>query len=141
LVPIAIVWSLVVALGGGLACGLCVSRYGEFGALSLAACGAFAGYVSRKITQGPSKIAGLCQVIAMCLAFVVAYTCWIHWKTVKGEESWWVAFTLWPAFIREYELSALIGAVLAGCGAWYAYGNATSGVIRSTPAAPIAPPP
>jgi hypothetical protein len=138
----AIGWSLVVAFGGGLACGVCVSRYGEFGALSLAACGAFAGYVSRKITQGPSKAGGLCQVIGMCLAFVVAYTAWIHWKTVKGEEGWWVAFTLWPVFIREYELSALIGALLAGYGAWSGYGYATSPDPRSAqPATPAAPPP
>jgi hypothetical protein len=142
LLPIAVAWSLVVALGGGLACGLCIDRYGELGALSLAACGAFAGYISRKITRGPSKTAGLCQAIAACLAFVDAYTWWIHWRIVQGEASWWTALGLWPVFVREYELPALIGALFAGYGAWCAYGYATSpGPPPNRPASPTAPSP
>lgn len=138
----AAAWSLAAALAGGLACGWCISHFGEFGALSLAACGAFAGYVSRRITQGPSKAAGISLVLAACLMFLIAETCWIHWNTEKGEAGWWMAITLWPAFIREWQLSALIGAVCAGYGAWCGYGYATSPVpALSQPASTTAPPP
>ena len=135
----AVAWSLISALAGGLLCGLCVSRFGEFGALALAACGAFGGYVSRKITHGPSKAAGICAVVAACLMFFTAETCWIRWNTVQGETGWWTALTFWPAFVREYELSALIGAVFAAYGAWCAYGYATS--PSGPPIAPVSPAP
>jgi hypothetical protein len=139
---IAIAWSLVVAFGGGLACAWCIDRYGELGTPTLWACGAFAGYISRKITCRPDKAAGLCQAVAACVAFIIADTWWIHWNIVGAEESWWVALSFWRSFIHDYERSVLIGAVFAGCGAWWAYGYATSQEPRpSQPAATVAPPP
>ena len=86
----------------------------------------FGGYVSRKITRRPSKVAGICLAIALGFAFVVAETCWLHWNTDKGEPSWPAAIRLWPLFLRKYTLSALIGAVCAAYGAWSAYGYAAS---------------
>ena len=139
---IAIAWSVVVAFGGGLACGWCVSEFGEFGSLSLAACGALAGFVSHKITRGPSKLAGWIQAIATCLAFFIAETCWLHWNTRNGEAGWWVAASLWPVFVREYKLAAVIGAACTAYGAWCAYGYATSPDYgASEPAPPAAPQP
>ena len=140
---IAAVWSLVSAFAGGLLCGWLIDRYGELGALlSLAACGAFAGYVFRKITQVPSKVAGLCLAVAACLMFFIAETCWIHWNMPDGDVSWRAALGLWPRFIEKFELSALIGAASAGYGAWCAYGYATSpSPPPIQPATPAAPPP
>lgn len=139
---VAVCWSLVAAFGGGLACGWCIDHFGEFGALSLAGCGALAGYVSHKITRGPSKVAGITQLIATCLAFFVAETCWIHWNMPDGEPSWWVAISLWPRFLRGWQLSALIGATCAAYGAWCAYGYATSPAARPARSTlPDAPPP
>lgn len=134
---IAIAWAAIVAIGGGFACGWCVSQFGEFGSLSLAACGALAGYVSRKITRRPSRLAGTCQVTATCVAFFIAETCWLHWKTRNGEASWAAAISVWPLFIREYQLSALIGAAATAYGAWCAYGYATAADYR---AAELTPP-
>ena len=140
--PCAIAWSVVVAFGGGMACGWCIDQFGTAGAISLAACGALAGYVSRKITRHACKVAGICQVIGVCAAFLVAETCWLHWNTGDGEPSWGAAIRVWPVFLREYMLSALIGAVCTAYGAWSAYGFATSLESRAhEPAGPIAPPP
>lgn len=136
-VAIATAWAAVVAFGGGFVCGWCVSQFGEFGSLSLAAGGALAGYVSRKITRQPSKLAGASQVIATCLMFFIAETCWLHWKTRNGEASWAAAISVWPLFIREYQLSALIGAAATAYGAWCAYGYAVAADYR---AAELTPP-
>ncbi|HVX14134.1 MAG TPA: hypothetical protein VHC22_23310 [Pirellulales bacterium] len=136
-------WALVVALGGGLACGWCITtRFGELGAVSLIACGMLAGSVSRKITGRASVAAGTLQAIGVCLAFIVAETCWLHWKTENGAASWSDAIRFWPAFLREYTLSVLIGASCAGYGAWSAYGLATdAGQRAKEPAEPVTPSP
>ncbi|OYV86637.1 MAG: hypothetical protein B7Z73_11425 [Planctomycetia bacterium 21-64-5] len=140
MLSVALGWSLVVAFLGGLACGWCISHFAEFGALSLAACGALAGYVSHKITRGPSRIAAVSQVAAASLAFFVAGTCWLHWNTLDGEPSWWVAMCLWPFLVRDYQFFVLVGGVSAAYGAWCAYGYATSPDPRPTqPTAPITP--
>jgi hypothetical protein len=138
---IAICWSLVVTFGGGVACGWCISHFGWPGAISLTGCGAFAGYISLKITQRPSRVAAWSQAFAICLAYFVAETCWLHWNTRNGEASWWAAVGVWPIFVREYVEPALIGAVCAAFGAWFAYSHATGpGASSSQPATPVAPP-
>lgn len=138
----AIAWSVFIAFTGGIACGWCVSHLGELGSLSLAACGALAGYVSRKLTRRASKLAGACQVIATCLAFFIAETCWLHWNTRNGEPSWWAAISVWPAFLREYTTSAVIAAACTAYGAWSAYGYAAGRASRSIePATTVSPPP
>lgn len=138
----AIGWALVVAVGGGFLCGLAVSRYGTFGAVGLAVFGVLGGSISHKITRGPSKVAALALLLAMVVAFFVAETCWIRWNTENGELGWWAAITTWPAFIREKELAALIGAACAVWGAWSAYGCAMSPAPPHTlPTAPAPPRP
>lgn len=90
----------------------------------------------------PSKAAGICQAIGVGLAFVVAETCWLHWETVDGESSWSAAIRLWPLFLREYTVSALIGAGCAAYGAWSAYDYAAGTDARRTePANPNSPSP
>lgn len=136
---IAMGWSLIVALGGGLACGWCISEFGATGAISLAACGGLAGYASRKITRRASKPAGLCQVLAVCVAFGIAETCWLHWNTRNGEPSWWAAVRLWPLLLREYTIDVAFAAAFTACGAWWAYSAAAASDVRaSKPAAPTA---
>jgi hypothetical protein len=49
--------------------------------------------------------------------------CWIHWNTKQGAEGWWTALTWFPTFVQEYEISALLGVVFAGFGAFSAYGQ------------------
>jgi len=138
---VLIAWSVVMALGGGLACGWCISRFGELGAVSIVVCGALAGYVSRKIMRHASKAAGICQAIGVCIAFAIAETCWLHWNTENGEPSWWAAIRVWPLFLSEYTLSALIGAASTAYGAWLAYGYAATPDTRARePAGPITPP-
>lgn len=118
--------STIVAFGGGLAAGWCVSQFGERGAPSLAALGALAGYVWRRFTRSPSKVSGICLAIATCLAFLIAETCWLHWNTRNGEPGWWAAMSAWPAFLREYTFSALVGAACAAIGAWCAFDFAST---------------
>ena len=114
-------WVAFVAAFGGLACGLAINRFGEFGSVSLWALGALSGYVGRKIIAAPSRSVGWGLVVANLSALVVAEVCWIHWNTVQGAESWWEAVGLFPTFIVEYDRSALIAAVFCIFGAWSAY--------------------
>ncbi len=138
----AAAWALVVAFGGGFACGWCISTLGTFGAVSLVVCGVLAGWVSRKITERASVSAGTLQAIAVCVAFFVAETCWLHWNTRQGEPGWLDAIRVWPLFVSEYTASVFIGAACAGYGAWSAYGSAAGGEYRrKEPAEPVIPSP
>ncbi len=119
--PFVAAWAACVATCGGLACGLAINRFGEFGSVSLWALGALSGYVGRKIIAAPSRSVGWGLVAANLSALVVAEVCWIHWNTVQGAEGWWEAVGLFPTFIVEYDRSALIAAVFCIFGAWSAY--------------------
>jgi hypothetical protein len=129
---IAIGWSLLVALGGGFACGWCISELGTTGAVFLAACGGLAGFVSRKITRRANTLAGICQAVAICVAFGIAETCWLHWHTRNGQPSWWAAIRVWPIFLREYTIAAGFAAAFAACGAWWAYSLAAAPDVRAS---------
>ena len=83
--------------------------------------GEAAGVVGRKLVAEKSKLAGVILVVACVGALVIAEVCWLHWKTVQGEESWWAAIRLLPTFVREYTLSAAIGAIFCFIGASSAY--------------------
>lgn len=134
----------IIGLGsfaGGLACGWCVSHLGELGALSLAACGALAGNLWRRVARTPSKLAGASLAIATMLAYFVAETCWLHWNTRNGEPSWWAAISIWPLFLREYTIAASIGMVCAAYGAWSAYGSALAGDSSRATHEVVGPPP
>ncbi len=119
--PFITAWAVFMATCGGLACGLAIHRFGEFGSVSLWALGALSGYVGRKIIAAPSRSVGWGLVVANLSALVVAEVCWIHWKIVQGSESWWAAVGLLPTFILEYERAALVAAVFCIFGAWSAY--------------------
>ena len=120
-IPLVTAWAAFVATCGGLACGLAIDRFGEFGSVSLWPLGALSGYVGRKIMAAPSRSVGWGLVVANLSALVVAEVCWIHWNLVQGTESWWAAVGLLPTFVREYELAALIAGVFCIFGAWSAY--------------------
>ena len=80
-----------------------------------------AGYVGRKIITHPSRLVGWFLAGASAVAFVLAEVCWIHWQTKQGAESWWKALTLFPVFVREYQVLALLSALCAFLGALSAY--------------------
>ena len=120
-VPLAIVWTLIIATVGGVACGLLIDRFGELGSISLWAMGALAGYVAQRILGGGSRLVSFALVASCVSAFVIAETCWIHWNTKQGAESWLAAFALLPTFVKDYEIAALMGAIFTGFGAWSAY--------------------
>ena len=120
-VPLAVLWAIVVAIIGGYVCGLAISRFGSVGSISLWGLGALAGHVGRKILGAPSRPVAWCLVTACTVAFVFAEVCWIHWNTVQGREGWWTAIGFLPAFVDEYSLSALIGAIFTFTGALSAF--------------------
>jgi len=120
-IPLAIAWAVVTGTAGGYACGLAIGQFGRLGSASLWALGVLAGIVGRKIITAPSRLVGWVLVAACMCALVIAETCWIHWHTVQGEESWWVAFTLLPTFVRECRVSALFAVIFTGFGASSAY--------------------
>jgi len=122
-IPLVIVIALApaIATGGGYACGLAIAQFGELGSVFLWALGAMAGYVGGKIITEPNRAVGWLLACAVAVAFVVAETCWIHWRIVQGAESWWAAFMLLPVFVQEYQISALAGSIFTVFGALSAY--------------------
>lgn len=127
-VPLLIVIALVPAIGvgGGYVCGLAIAQFGELGSVFLWALGAGAGFVGRKIITNPNRAVGWLLACACVLAFVVAETCWIHWETEQGSESWWAAVTLLPTFVQQYQIAALAGAIFTLFGAHSAYRQTAS---------------
>lgn len=117
---LSVAWAVVVALAGGLACGWCVSKFAEWGSISLWALGFVAGLATRRL-QLAGRFSAWALAIACIVAYVVAETCWLRWNTKNGEEGWWASICLWPLFLDEYTISALIGAVFAAFGAESAY--------------------
>jgi len=120
-VPLVTALALTVAIGGGYACGLAIVQFSELGSVFLWALGAVAGYVGRKIITNPNRAVGWLLACACVLAFVVAETCWIHWETKQGAESWWAAFMLLPTFVQQYQIAALAGSIFTLFGAHSAY--------------------
>lgn len=131
-IPLAIAWAIVAGTAGGCACGLAIGQFGSLGSASLWLLGVLAGVVSRKILAAPSRVVGWVLVVACVCALVIAETCWIHWNTVQGKESWWTALTLLPTFVREYQLPALFAAIFTCFGASSAY-RATAVRYRLVP--------
>lgn len=117
---LAVAWAFIVALVGGYACGWCVSEFAEWGSVSLWALGFVAGLAARRL-QLPRRFSAWALAIACIIAYVVAETCWLRWNTKNGNEGWWASVCLWPLFLNDYTISALIGAVFAAFGADSAY--------------------
>lgn len=117
-------WTGVIVAFGGFASGLAIAKFGILGCISLWLVGEGAGFGWHKIVPQKSKVAGAALVIACVGAFLVAEVCWIHWKTVQGEESWWAAVQLLPTFFAEYTSSAIIGGVFCMIGSHSAYRRA-----------------
>ena len=115
------IWTVVVAVCGGYLCALAIHRWGQFGALSLWALGAVAGYVGRKLLAAPRRWAAWLVVVATAAALVIAETWWVHWNLRGGLESWMAAFQLLPKFVQRYEVSVMIGALFTAMGAMSAY--------------------
>ena len=117
---LSLVWAIFVALGGGAACGWCMSKLNDVGTPSLWALGFFAGVVGRKL-QLSGRFAAWSLAIACLLAYLVAETCWLRWNTAQGEAGWWSSICLWSLFIKEYAVSAILGVAFAAFGAESAF--------------------
>ena len=120
-VPLAFLWAIAVAAIGGYLCGMAISEFGRFGAISLWGLGAGAGYVGRKILGAPSRPVAWCLVVACVVAFVFAEVCWLHWNTIQGEAGWWTAAGLFPQFLRQASIPAFIGGIFTFMGALSAF--------------------
>lgn len=116
----SVAWAIVVAMLGGVACGWCMSKYNDLGAPSLWALGCLAGVTARRL-QLSGRFNAWALAIACLVAYGVAETCWLRWNTKNGEEGWWASICLWPLFLNEYTISALIGIVFAAFGAESAF--------------------
>lgn len=116
-------WATIVALAGGAACGWCISKFAEWGSVSLWALGFVAGLAARRL-QLEGRFSAWALAIACFVAYAVAETCWLRWNTKNGEEGWWASICLWPMFLNEYTVSALIGAAFAAFGAESAFRQA-----------------
>jgi hypothetical protein len=122
--PSAIGWAVFVAIAGGFACGWLMTLHPLVGAIALWPLGAVGGNGSRRLTVEPSRLAAWCLVAACIAAMLVAQVCWLHWKTVQGEDGWGAAIKLLGTYFKEYQTSALIEACFAAFGAFAAYSSA-----------------
>ncbi len=116
-----LVWAAAVMSLGGLGTGVAITKLAALGFALLWLLGEVAGVVGRKLVPQKSAVAGLILVVACIGAFVIAIVCWLHWKTVQGEESWLAAIRLLPTFMQEYTGDAVIGGILCFLGANSAY--------------------
>jgi len=120
--PIAIAWGVIVAVGGGFACGALLHAVGMLGAIGLWGLGALAGFVSRKITVTPCKGVAWGLVAAVAIAFLLAETYWIRNNIVQADGQWVKAITLLPTFAAQGGTVAMfIGALFTAFGASSAF--------------------
>jgi hypothetical protein len=122
--PLAAVWALVVAIGGGFACGWLMTWHPILGAIALWPLGAAGGYVSRRLTVGPSRFAAWCLVAACAVALLVAQICWIHWNMELRDDRWDTAIAWIGKYYQRFGFNALIEAICAAFGAFSAYSTA-----------------
>ncbi len=129
-VAAAILWACLLAVAGGLIAGLALEKFGMLGSLVFWATGAFGGFVSRKLTQGPNRAAAYALVVACAVAFVVGEASWYRWNftipdPVTGEHrdpSWVEAFTRVPKYLWQHRpITMAIGALCTFLGAQSAY--------------------
>ncbi len=133
LVPVAIVWAAIVAVGGGLLTGFLIGQFGVYGAIAFYGLGVAGGFVSRKITGAAAPVAGWALAVACLIAFAVAEVSWYHWTYDHWDEAlgehrpttWLEAARFAPKFLwAKARPSTFIGALLAAFGAESAYRQA-----------------
>ncbi len=120
-VPLALAWAVVVATGGGFACGAIFLRFGDLACLGLWPMGVLAGWVGRKIIVHPNRLVGRALAGACVAAGFVYLVCRVHWGIVGGDESWLAAIELLPRFLQERWLAGLMIACFTYFGAQAAY--------------------
>jgi hypothetical protein len=139
LIPVAIAWSAVVAVGGGFASGLLMSflskktQFGILGGLILWGLGAVAGIVSRKITRTACPVAAWALVAACVVAFGIAEISWYHWTydirdSGTGDfrpQTWSESFAIAPAALwNRAPITLALGVACTVFGAIDAYRRA-----------------
>lgn len=118
-VAIAAVASILVAFAGGYGCGLVIDQFNEIGSVSLWLLGWAAGAAVSKVIT-PRKTAGYLLAASVMVAFVLAEITWIHFN-IEGAEDWFEAAKMFPLFLQQYQISALLGGLMAFFGATSVY--------------------
>jgi len=113
----AILWAIVVAVVGGLACGWLIMRFGEWGSVGLWACGVIGGYVARKITGCRSRAVAIALVAACVVALLLAETWWIRRNWNPPPQDWAGAIRLLPEFAERFHISVFIAVLFCAFGA------------------------
>jgi hypothetical protein len=108
-------------------------NFGMAGAVLIWGIGTLGGFVSRKLTKGPSRTAAYCLVAACFVAFALGEASWYRWTytipdPITDEQrvpTWIEAFTRVPNFLWQRGRAALaVGALCAILGAHSAYRQA-----------------
>jgi hypothetical protein len=123
--PAALGWAAVVAIGGGLACGLLIMKFGVLGNVGLMVIGVLGGVVARKISRQAVPLIGWALVVAVFVAMIIAQCYWIKQSGIWQDVStWFDALRAWPQMFQKSQTSMLVGVVCAGMGAHSAYWRA-----------------
>ncbi len=117
----ALLWVIVVVVGGVLLTNVAVRRYGELGMFVVWPIGWAAGFVAGKIVSRKSRLVGGLLVLACISIPVLAQVHWIQVNIEDAHGSWWRAFTLVPLFAQQFQVAAITAvcmAILGGISAW-----------------------
>lgn len=119
----ALCWAVLVASGGGIACGWLISVNSLWGCLGLYALGYVGGAVSRKITGQAAPLCGWLQAAAIVFAMLFAFTFFLRFE-FEGIDTWFTAIRKLPQFVEEFSTTAAIGVLCTGLGAHRAFRRA-----------------
>ncbi len=134
---LALAWAAALAVGGGFACGVVISRYGEYGSVLLWPLGALGGFVAFRLSPSPNRLVTASVAAACFVALALAEVYWIRWNwSFVGEprpESWGDAVRLIPLFLQRFTITVGIAAMFAVFGALSAFRQLTARGKRPVP--------
>jgi hypothetical protein len=120
--PAGFAWAAVVAIGGGLACGLLIMKFGVLGNFGLMIIGVLGGAVARRISRKAVPLIGWALVAAVFVAMLIAQCYWMKESGIWREvDTWWAAFRAWPQMFQKSQTPMFVGILCAGMGAHSAY--------------------
>lgn len=117
---LALVWSAVLAVGGGVLCARI--QAGGWFLLSLVVLwllGLPGGLMARRITGGQSGLVALAQAAAVIGATVIMQTIWLR-ENIRPQPEWGAAMALLPEYYRGATVQAVAEAICGLCGAYVA---------------------
>jgi hypothetical protein len=132
LVIVAILVGVVICVMGGFVTGYLLTLHSILG-IALLGIGGLVGFLSRKITVGPSRVAAQCLVAACALSFCLAMVSWYRWgltlpddKGGRRDPTWQEALTRAPQLLWQFQApnTLLISGICAAFGAAEAFRQA-----------------